>query len=156
MTQPLARLLATGRQLTETGRTQAVQLRTDLVEQGRLATDQIGAVVDELVNRGGRERIEDLRQTVRAEVRRELGILRKSLNEDRAKIESALERIAGVINEGTSQRREQVEELREAVRDEVQRQVSILGLATREDLAALEGRLDRQVRPGTTSPVRTS
>src|SRR5438552_3044382 len=129
MAQPLARLVATGRQLTETGRSRAVQLGTDLVEQGRLATDQIGAVVDELVNRGGRERIEDLRQTVQAEVRREIRVLRESLNDDRAKIESALERIAAVINEGTSQRREQVEELREAVRDEVQRQMNILGLA---------------------------
>ena len=32
----LKRLLATGRQLTETGRTQAVQLGTELVEQGLL------------------------------------------------------------------------------------------------------------------------
>jgi hypothetical protein len=47
-------LLATGRQITESGRTQAVQLGTDLVEQGRQATNQISAVVDELVNRGGR------------------------------------------------------------------------------------------------------
>src|SRR5437870_13301275 len=87
MAQPLARLLATGRQLGETGRTQAVQLGNNLVEQGRLATDQISAVVDELVNRGGRERIEDLRQTVRAEVQRELRTLRESLNDDLAKIE---------------------------------------------------------------------
>jgi polyhydroxyalkanoate synthesis regulator phasin len=66
MAQPLdvKRLLATGKQITDTGR----QLGTDLVEQGRLATDQIAAVVEELVNRGGRERIEDLRETVRGEV----------------------------------------------------------------------------------------
>lgn len=139
MAQPLdvKRLLATGRQITESGRTQAVQLGNDLVEQGRHATDQISAVVDELVNRGGREHIEDLRQTVRAEVQRELRTLRESLNEDLAKIESAVDRIAGVVNDVTSERRGHVEELREAVRDEVQREMSTLGLATKDNLVAL-------------------
>jgi polyhydroxyalkanoate synthesis regulator phasin len=145
MAQPLdvRRLLATGRQITETGRTQAVQLGTDLVEQGRQATDQISAVVDELVNRGGRERIEELRQTVRGEVQQPLHILA-------TQGQLVADRIAAAI-----------EDLREAVRDEVQRQMSTLGLATREDLAglgrtiredlaALEGRLDRQTASPTT------
>jgi hypothetical protein len=66
------------------------------------------------------------------------------------------------IAELNRQRREHVEELREAVRDEVQRQVSTLGLATREDLAALgrtigddlaalESRLERQTASPTTA-----
>jgi polyhydroxyalkanoate synthesis regulator phasin len=164
MAQPLdvKRLLATGKQITQTGRTHAVQLGTDLVEQGRQATDQISAVVDELVNRGGRERIEDLRQTVRGEMQRELRTLRESLNEDLAKIESAVDRIVGVVKDVTIQRRGHVEELRQAVRDEVQRHMSTLGLATREDLAALgrtigddlaalESRLERQVASPTTA-----
>jgi polyhydroxyalkanoate synthesis regulator phasin len=55
MAQPLdvKRLLATGKQITETSRTQAVQLGNDLVEQGRQATDQIAAVVDHLINPAG-------------------------------------------------------------------------------------------------------
>jgi polyhydroxyalkanoate synthesis regulator phasin len=130
-------LLATGRQITESGRTQAVQLGTDLVEQGRQATDQISAVVDELVNRGGRERIEELRQTVRGEVQQPLRILA-------TQGQQVADRIAAAV-----------EDLREAVRDEVQRQMSTLGLATKDDLVALrcairddlvavEGKLERR------------
>jgi polyhydroxyalkanoate synthesis regulator phasin len=156
MAQPLERLLASGKQITDTGRTQALQLRTDLVEQGRLATDQISAVVDRLVNPIGRERIEDLRQTVRGEVQHELRMMRESLSEDLAKIESVVDRITGVVNETDTRRRGDVEELVEVVRDEVQRQLTALGLATRDDvaalgrslrddLAALEGRLEQRV-----------
>src|SRR5438132_13790915 len=72
MAQPLERLFATGRQLTESGRTQAQQLRTDLVDQGRQATDQISAVVEQLVNPVGRYRGEDWRETVHAEVQQEV------------------------------------------------------------------------------------
>ena len=64
MAQPLERLLATGKQLGETGRSQAQQLRSDLVEQGCQATDQISAVVEQLVSPVGYRRGEDLRQTV--------------------------------------------------------------------------------------------
>jgi polyhydroxyalkanoate synthesis regulator phasin len=156
MAQPLERLLASGKQITDTGRSQALQLRTDLVEQGRLATDQISAVVDRLVNPIGRERIEDLRQTVRGEVQHELRMLRESLSEDLAKIESVVDRITGMVNEADGNRRARVEDLGEVVRDEVQRQLRGLGLATRDDvaalgrslrddLAALEGRLERRV-----------
>src|SRR5437016_3020382 len=153
MAQPLdmRRLLATGRQITETGRTQVLQLGTDLVEQGRLATDQISAVVDELVNRGGREHIEDLRQTVRGEVQQPLRTLGSEIRDHLATQGHVVaDRIAAAVDD-----------LREAVRDEVQRQMSTLGLATREDLAALgrairddlaalEGRLERQAA---TSPT---
>ncbi|HEY5171761.1 MAG TPA: hypothetical protein VIK54_08560, partial [Acidimicrobiia bacterium] len=79
---------------------------------------------------------------------------------DLAKIESAVDRIAGVVNDVTSQRRGHVEELREAVRDEVQRQMSTLGLATkdnlvslkraiRDDLTALEDRLRTEITAST-------
>jgi len=144
MAQPLdvRRLLATGKQITETGRSQAVQLGTDLVEQGRQATDQISSVVDELVNRGSRERIEEVRQTVRGEVQQPLRILA-------TQGQLVADRIAAAV-----------EDLRAAVRDEVQRQMSTLGLATkddlvvlrralRDDLAALEGQLERP-RPSPT------
>lgn len=77
MAQPLdvRRWLTTGRQLTEAGRSQAVALGTDLVDQGRLATDQVSAIIEEMVNRGGRERIEQLRQSVRGEVQLQLRTL---------------------------------------------------------------------------------
>jgi polyhydroxyalkanoate synthesis regulator phasin len=159
MAQPLdvKRLLATGKQITETGRSQAVQLGTDLVEQGRQAADQISAVIEQLVNPVGRGRDEDLRQTVRAEVTEQLRTFGSEIKDHLAEGQLAADRIA----ELSRQRREHVEDLREAVRDEVQRQMSTLGLATRDDLAALgrtirddlvalEGRLERQAASPTT------
>jgi BMFP domain-containing protein YqiC len=159
MAQPLdaKRLLATGRQISETSRTQAAQLRTDLVEQGRKATDQISAVIEQLVNPVGRGRDEDLRQTVRAEVTEQLRTVESQIKDHLAEGQLAADRIA----ELSKQRREHTEDLREAVREEVQRQMSALSLATREDLAALgntiqeqlaalEGRLERQRMSPTT------
>src|SRR5207302_940673 len=53
MPQPLdaKRLLETTRHLTDAGRSQARQLGTELASQGRLASEQLSAAVDELVNR---------------------------------------------------------------------------------------------------------
>lgn len=141
MAQPLdvKRLLATGRHITETGRSQAAQLGTDLVEQGRQATDQISAVIEQLVNPVGRGRDEDLRQTVRAEVTEQLRMVESQFKDHLADGQLAADRIA----EMGRQRREHTEDLRDAIRAEVQRQTSALGLATREDLAAL-GRTIRE------------
>ena len=134
----LKRLLATGRQLTETGRSQALQLGTDLVEQGRQATEQITAAVDELVSRGGRDRIEDLRQTIRGEVQQQLRTLASEIKDHlAAQGQLAADQIAAAVDAREVQQRKHEEELREVVRDEVQRQLTALGLATREDLVAL-------------------
>ena len=142
----LKRLLATGRQLTETGRSQAVQLGSDLVEQGRQATEQISAAVDELVSRGGRDRIEELRQTIRGEVQQQLRTLAAEIKDHlAAQGQLAAERIAAAVDAREVQQRKHEEELREVVRDEVQRQLTTLGLATREDLVAL-GRAIRDDR----------
>jgi len=149
MTQPLARLLATGRQLTETGRSQAVQLGNDLVEQGRQATEQISAAVDELVSRGGRDRIEELRQTIRGEVQQQLRTLAAEIKDHlAAQGQLAAERIAAAVDAREVQQRKHEEELREVVRDEVQRQLTTLGLATRDDLVAL----GRAIRDDRTTP----
>jgi polyhydroxyalkanoate synthesis regulator phasin len=91
------RVLETGMQFTEMRRSHAHRIATDLVAQGQLARDQIGAAVDELVE--------------------------------------------------MSRRRS--EELRSIVSAEVQRQLSVIGLATKRDLDALERRLRGQV-PATT------
>ena len=136
MAQPLdvKRLLASGRQLTETGR----QLGTDLVEQGRQATDQISAVVEHLVNPVGRERVEDLRQMIRGEVQQPLRTLGSEIREHLATQSQLVgDRIASAVDD-----------VRDAVRDEVQRQMSTLGLATREDLVALR----RAIRDDLTTP----
>ena len=145
----LKRLLATGRQLTETGRSQAVQLGTDLVEQGRQATEQITAAVDELVSRGGRDRVEELRQTIRGEVQQQLRTLAAEIKDHlAAQGQLAAERIAAAVDAREVQQRKHEEELREVVRDEVQRQLTTLGLATREDLVAL----GRAIRDDRTTP----
>jgi len=145
----LKRLLATGRQLTETGRSQAVQLGNDLVEQGRQATEQISAAVDELVSRGGRDRIEELRQTIRGEVQQQLRTLAAEIKDHlAAQGQLAAERIAAAVDAREVQQRKHEEELREVVRDEVQRQLTTLGLATRDDLVAL----GRAIRDDRTTP----
>ena len=141
MAQPVdvKHLLASGKQFTETGRSQARQLGTDLVSQGRAATEQIVARIDDLAGRASRERIEELRHAMRDEIRHELRTLRDSLNDELVRIAAAADRVAAVLNEVRSERDN---ELRDTVRDEVQRQLSVLGLATSEDVAAL-GRLLR-------------
>jgi polyhydroxyalkanoate synthesis regulator phasin len=153
-TLDLKRLLATGRQLTETGRSQALQLGTDLVEQGRQATEQITAAVDELVSRGGRERMEELRQTVRGEVQQQLRTLGSEIKDHlAAQGQLAADRISALVGAQDQQRREQAEAVREAVRDEVQRQLGTLGLATGDDLAVLR----RAIRDDLTAlELRTS
>jgi BMFP domain-containing protein YqiC len=131
------RLLATGKQFTDSGRSQARQLGTDLVTQGRRATEQISAAIDELAGRASRERIEELRRAVRDEVQRELRTLRESMNADLAKVKASVDRIAAVVDDLGSQHRAHTEELRGAVRDEVHRQLSTFDFATKEDLVAL-------------------
>jgi len=157
----LKRLLATGKHLGESGRSQARQLGTDLVEQGRQASEQISAVVDELVSRGSRERLEELRETIRDEVQqlRTLGSEMKDLLAQQSDL--AADRIAAAVEELGGQRRaldEQLRELderlRETVRDEVQHHLSTFGAAIsadldtlgrviRDDLTTLQGRLER-------------
>src|SRR5215470_9278415 len=133
MAQPLdvKNLLATGKQFSDSGRSQARQLGSDLVSQGRQATEQIAARIDDLAGRASRERIEELRQSLRDEVQRELRMLRELLTEDLARVEGAVDRIGAAVSEARNERREREEELRESLRDEVQRQLSVLGLATR-------------------------
>jgi polyhydroxyalkanoate synthesis regulator phasin len=127
MPQPLERLMATGKQLSETGRSQAQQLRDDLVEQGRLATDQISAVVEQLVNPVGRYRGEDLRQTMHAEVQQAVRSLGSEMREHLVSQSQGVgDQIAAVA-----------ENLRDTVRREVQWEISALGLATKDDLLAL-------------------
>jgi polyhydroxyalkanoate synthesis regulator phasin len=68
------RVLETGMQFTELRRSQAHRLATDLVAQGQLARDQIGAAVDELIEIS-RRRSEELRAIVSTEVQRQLSAL---------------------------------------------------------------------------------
>jgi polyhydroxyalkanoate synthesis regulator phasin len=141
MPQPLDlnRLLEAGRQLTESGRSQARDLGTDLVAQGRVASEYVSAVVDDLVGRPGRERTEELRQAVRAEVEHQLSTLGAALQED---VASTARVAVDQINVAGDELRDQLQAnagmLRDAVRDEVQRQLRGLGLATQADLARLE------------------
>jgi polyhydroxyalkanoate synthesis regulator phasin len=131
------RLLATGKQFTDNGRTQARQLGTELATHGRLATEQVSAAIDELTSRGSRERIEELRRAVRDEVQREISTLRESMHAELARTQVDVDRIAAVVDEFDTQPRERGDRLREMVRDEVQSQLSSLGPATKKDVVAL-------------------
>lgn len=141
MPQPLDlnRLLEAGRHLTESGRSQARDLGTDLVAQGRVASEYVSAVVDDLVGRPGRERTEELRQSVRAEVEHHLSTLGAAMQEDVASTARvAVDQIIVAGDELRDQLQASAGMLRDAVRDEVQRQLRGLGLATQGDLARLE------------------
>jgi polyhydroxyalkanoate synthesis regulator phasin len=67
-------VLEIGMNFTEVRREQAHRIASDLVSQGQLARDQLGAAVDEIVDVSKR-RSEEFRAAVGAEVRRQLGLL---------------------------------------------------------------------------------
>ena len=83
------RALETGMQFTELRRSQAHRLASDLVAQGQLARDQIGAAVDELIEIS-RHRSEELRKVVSSEVQRQLGGLGLATKSDLAALERRL------------------------------------------------------------------
>ena len=83
------RALETGIQFTELRRSQAHQLAIDLVAQGQLARDQVGAAVDELIEIS-RNRSEELRKVVSSEVQRQLGALGLATQNDLAALERRL------------------------------------------------------------------
>jgi polyhydroxyalkanoate synthesis regulator phasin len=83
------RALETGIQFTELRRSQARRLASDLVSQGQLARDQLGAAVDELVEIS-RHRSEELRKVVSSEVQRQLGGLGLATRNDLAALERRL------------------------------------------------------------------
>ena len=79
-------VLETGMQFTELRRSQAREIVSDLVAQGHLARDQMGAAVDEVLEMS-RRRSEDLRRFVQAEVQRQLGSLGLATKADLAALE---------------------------------------------------------------------
>jgi polyhydroxyalkanoate synthesis regulator phasin len=87
------RLLDTGVQFTEMRRSQARAIARDLVAQGHLARDQMGAAVDELLELS-RRRTEDLRKMVQKEVQRQLSSLGLATKADLARLERRIARTA--------------------------------------------------------------
>jgi polyhydroxyalkanoate synthesis regulator phasin len=83
------RVLETGMQFTELRRSQAHRLAIDLVAQGQLARDQVGAAVDELIEIS-RNRSEELRKVVSSEVQRQLGALGLATQNDLVALERRL------------------------------------------------------------------
>jgi polyhydroxyalkanoate synthesis regulator phasin len=83
------RVLETGIQFTELRRSQAHRLASDLVAQGQLARDQMGAAVDELIAIS-RNRSEELRKVVSTEVQRQLGALGLATQNDLKALERRL------------------------------------------------------------------
>jgi len=83
------RVLETGMQFTELRRSQAHRLAIDLVAQGQLARDQVGAAVDELIEIS-RHRSEELRKVVSSEVQRQLAALGLATQNDLAALERRL------------------------------------------------------------------
>jgi polyhydroxyalkanoate synthesis regulator phasin len=84
-------VIDTGMQFTELRRSQAKTIVSDLVAQGHVARDQMGAAVDEVLEMS-RRRSEDLRRVVQKEVQRQLGSLGLATKSDLAKLERRLTR----------------------------------------------------------------
>ncbi len=85
--------LEAGMQFTEMRRTQARRMAADLVAQGQLARDQMQGAVDEILELSKR-RTEDLRDMVRTEVQRQLGVLGIATKEDLARLERKLNKVS--------------------------------------------------------------
>jgi len=85
------RALEAGMQFTELRRSQARSIVGELVSQGHLARDQMGAAVDEVVEMS-RRRSDDLRKVVQNEVQRQLGALGLATRADLAALERRLTR----------------------------------------------------------------
>ena len=83
------RALDTGAHFTEVRRSQARKLAADLVSQGQLARNQVGAYVDDLVERSKRTS-EQLRAIVRTEVERQLGVIGVATKRDLDALERRL------------------------------------------------------------------
>jgi polyhydroxyalkanoate synthesis regulator phasin len=87
------RVLETGAQFTELRRSQAREVVADLVSQGQLARDQMGAAVDEVIEIS-RRRSDNLRKVVQSEVQRQLGALGLATKADLHALERRLTRTA--------------------------------------------------------------
>jgi polyhydroxyalkanoate synthesis regulator phasin len=87
------RVLETGAQFTELRRSQARDVVADLVAQGQLARDQMGAAVDDVIEIS-RRRSENLRKIVQSEVQRQLGALGLATKDDLRTLECRLTRTA--------------------------------------------------------------
>ena len=87
------RVLETGAEFTELRRSQAREVVADLVAQGQLARDQMGAAVDEVIEIS-RRRSDNLRKIVQSEVQRQLGALGLATKSDLRALERRLTRTA--------------------------------------------------------------
>ncbi len=85
------RVLETGMEFTELRRSQARSIVSDLVAQGHIARDQMGAAVDEVIEIS-RRRSEDLRRVVQKEVQRQLGSLGLATKADLKALERRINR----------------------------------------------------------------
>src|SRR5260370_25759294 len=85
------RAFETGVQFTELRRSQARAIVSDLVAQGHLARDQVGAAVEEVLETS-RRRSEDLRKVVQHEGQRQLASLALATTADLAALERRLTR----------------------------------------------------------------
>lgn len=81
--------LEAGMQFTEMRRAQARRIAGDLVASGQLARDQVQTAVDDILEMS-RRRSDDLREIVRSEVRRQLGVLGLATKSDLAALERKL------------------------------------------------------------------
>ena len=122
-------VLALASGFTDGGRSQALQLRSDLAAKGRLATGQVSAALVELVDRN-RQRNDALRRKVLGELQRRLGASRFSTSDDAAERQFVSDQLSAVVEELAALSRQHHDELRRALQTAAERELRALSLVT--------------------------
>jgi polyhydroxyalkanoate synthesis regulator phasin len=135
------RLLETGREFAEQRTSRVRQLASEFVARADVATGQASASVEDLVDLS-RRRTEELGQTVRGEVQRQLSSVGVATKDDLVtETRRANDQVAASVEALVELSRRRTDELAKTVAGEVQRQLHALDLATKDDVVALERRL---------------
>jgi polyhydroxyalkanoate synthesis regulator phasin len=135
------RLLETGKGFAEQRTSRVRQLASEFVARADVATGQASASVEDLMELS-RRRTEELGQTVRGEVQRQLSAVGVATKDDLVtETRRANDQVSASVEELVELSRRRTGELGKTVAEEVQRQLNALDLATKDDVVALERRL---------------
>jgi uncharacterized protein YoxC len=147
------RVFESGKQRNAQGSTRVRELGSDALAQVKRVTGRVGSNVEGVLQ-FSLERTNQLSSLIRGQMQRQLsavGVATKVdvLNETRDSFEKLSAAIAALLD----QSRRATTEVREAVHEELQRELSTLHVATKDDIAALEAKLPQA---SATTSKRTS
>jgi hypothetical protein len=139
------RFFEEGKQLIARNSTRVHELASDVLARAGRATGQVEATVESAVQ-AGRERGNELGGLARGQLKRQLSAVGLATKGDvRNETRGSFEELAGVITSLIDQGRRSTAELREAMHEELQRELTALNVATKDDLALLEARVTKTI-----------